>query len=333
MFADEKYLLLLLFIPVLAFLFYLFYKKRKKDLSLLISKANLPVLSNINFNAYKVKNIALFAGFIFLILALARPQYGNKDTETERTSSEIVLALDVSKSMLAEDVKSNRLERAKVLMSRIITEREGDKIGVIVFSSMAMWQCPMTYDIEAVKMFLQRVSTGDLPIGGTEFSAPITLAVKSLNGKPSNSRVMILITDGEDHDEKTKEAIESAKKADLRIITVGIGTAQGAPIPERDSSGALIRYVTDSNGKTVISRLDSALLQKIASETGGKYFEISGSADVFADIIKELQTLGKDSQGKVKESGRHDRFQIFLFLALIAFIIELVYPKTVKSKK
>ena len=333
MFANEKYLLLLLFVPLLAFLLVFFLKKRKKALSLLISKANLPVLSNINFNAYKVKNIALFAGFIFLILALARPQYGHKDTEIERTSSEIVLALDVSKSMLAEDVKPNRLERAKMLMSRIISEREGDKIGVIVFSSVAMWQCPMTYDIEAVKMFLQKVNTGALPFGGTEFSAPINLAVKALSGKPSNSRVMILITDGEDHDEKTKEAIESAKKAGLRIITIGIGTAQGAPVPEKNSSGALIRYITGDNGKTVISRLDSTLLQKIASETGCKYFEISGSGDVFADIIKELQNLGKDSQGKVKESSRRDRFQIFLFLALIAFITELIYPKTVKNKK
>ncbi|MCL2145178.1 MAG: VWA domain-containing protein [Endomicrobia bacterium] len=327
MFANEKYLLLLLFIPLLAVLLAFFVRKRKKDLSLLISKANLPVLSNISFNAYKVRNTVLLAGFIFLILALARPQYGHKEVEIERTSSEIVIALDISKSMLAEDIKPSRLEKAKMLISAIIKECEGDKIGIIVFSGISMWQCPMTYDAEAVKMFLQGVNIGSLPFGGTEFSSPINLAVKALDGKPSGSRAMVLITDGEDHDKKTKEAVESAKKAGLKIISVGIGTAQGAPIPEKDSSGRLIKYVTDEKGKTVMSRLDSGLLRTIASETGGKYFEISDNSGVSADIVKELQNLDKDSHGKTKESSKQDRFQIFLFLALIAFLTEFIYPK------
>lgn len=333
MFADKDYLLLLPLIPLFAVFLAFCLKKRKKDLGLLISAANLPVLSNINFAAYTIKNAALLAGFLFLILALARPQYGQKDIEIEKSSSEIVLALDISRSMLAQDVKPGRMDRAKMLISRIIEECEGDKIGVIVFSGVSMWQCPMTYDAEAVKMFLQDVNTGSLPFGGTEFSSPINLAVKTLGEKPSNSRVMVLITDGEDHDKKTKEAVEAAKKAGLKIISVGIGTYQGAPIPERNHLGNISGYVSDNKGKTVMSRLDSGLLQKIASETGGKYFEISGNSDISGDILKELKSLDKNEQGKIKANGRRDWFQLFLLFALAAFIAETVYPKTVKNKQ
>jgi Ca-activated chloride channel family protein len=330
MFVDKNYLLLLLLIPFIAFLLSFFLRKRKKDLSLFISKSNLSVLSNVNFNAYRIKNFLLLAGLAFLIVALARPQYGEEYIEAEKMSSEIVIALDVSKSMLAQDVKPARLEKAKMLISRIAEECEGDKIGVMVFSGAAMWQCPMTYDGEAVKIFLQGVNTDSLPFGGTEFGSAINLAVKTLGEKSSDSRAMVLITDGEDHDKKTKEAIEAAKKAGLKIISVGIGTYQGAPIPVRSDSGALLKYMSDKSGKTVISKLNSGLLKKISSETGGGYYEISDGRDISSAVINEIKTLDKNSLGKIKESAKKDRFQIFLFLAFAMFIIELLYPKTVK---
>lgn len=333
MFVQKSCLLLLLLIPFMALLMVFFFKKRKKDLDVLISKANLPVLSNVNLVAYKMKNIFLLLGFIFLIIALARPQYGYKETEIEKTSSEIVIALDVSKSMLAEDIKPSRMEKAKMLISRIIEECEGDKIGVIVFSGVSMWQCPMTYDGEAVKMFLQDVDTDALPFGGTEFSSPINLALKALEGRNSSSIAMVLITDGEDHDKRTSESVEAAEKAGLKIISVGVGTYQGAPIPVKSNDGTLLRYMTDKKNKTVITKLNSGLLRKIASETGGKYFEFSGSGDVTNEIINEIKGTDKQSQGKTKENSRKDRFQIFLLLALAAFIMELFYPKTVKDQK
>lgn len=333
MFADKDYLLLLLLIPLIAALFGFFFKKRKKDLRLLISKSNLAILSNVNLNAYKVKNIFLLLGFIFLIIALARPQYGDKEIEVERRSSEIVIALDVSKSMLAQDIKPNRIEKAKMLISRIIDECPGDKIGVIAFSATAMWQCPMTYDGEAVKMFLQGVNTDSLPFGGTDLGEPINLAVKTLGEKSSNSRIMLLITDGEDHDKKTKAAVESAKKAGIKIISVGIGTYHGAPIPVKTESGIILRYMSDKSGKTVITKLDTGLLQQVASETGGKYFEISENNDASSAIINRLKDVEKDESGTTKENSRKDRFQMFLILALIAFAAEMFYPETIKSKK
>lgn len=333
MFAQKNYLFLLAAIPFIALLTVFFVKKRKADLERLISADNFSALSNADLSAYGKKNIFLLAGFVFLIFALARPQYGYRDAQTEKRSSEIVIALDVSRSMLAEDVRPSRMAGAKMLISRVVDECAGDKIGVIVFSGSSMWQCPMTYDGEAVKMFLQGADTDAVPFGGTELSSPIGLALKKREKTFSSSTAMLLITDGEDHDDKTKESVESAEKAGLRIISVGIGTRRGAPIPLKNESGTLLGYVSDNSGKTVISRLDSALLKKISEKTGGKYFEMSGGKDISAEVISELKRLDKDARGKVRESRKRDRFQIFLFLALAAFIIEFFYPKTARNKK
>ena len=168
---------------------------------------------------------------------------------------------------------------------------------------------------------------------GIELSSLIGLALKKREKPFSSSTAMLLITDGEDHDDKTKESVESAEKAGLRIISVGIDTHRGTPIPLKNESGTLLGYVSDNSGKTVISRLDSALLKKISEKTGGKYFEMSGGKDISAEVISELKRLDKDARGKVRESRKRDRFQIFLFLALAAFIIEFFYPKTARNKK
>jgi len=236
MFTDKIYLSLLFLLPVLAFLFYVFYKRRKDALDILVSRVNFSVLSNVRLEAYAVKYFFLLAGIFFLILALARPQYGEKKQEVIRESSEIIMALDISKSMLAEDNKPNRLEKAKLMLLKVISENPGEKMGLIVFSGSAMWQCPMTYDLDALKMFLQGVETGQLPLGGTQISAAINLAARAVSGSAGSNKVLILISDGEDHDSKIKEAVNNAKKSDLRIISVGVGTPEGAPIPVRTAA-------------------------------------------------------------------------------------------------
>ena len=333
MFADKNYLLFLIALLPFALLLSYFLLKRKKDMGKLISKTNMPVLSNVNFTAYKVKNFMITAALIFLIIALARPQYGERETEIEKETSEIILAIDVSKSMLAEDIKPSRINKAKELLTSVIKENEGEKIGAIVFSGTAMWQCPMTYDSEALKMFLQNVGVGAIPVGGTRFNAPIDLAVKAVSGKKNSSKVLVLITDGEDYAEGTKQSLDNAKQAGLKIITVGIGTYQGAPIPERNEYGRTLNYVKDSGGKIVMSRLNSALLQSISKDTGGKYFEISGNSDISQAVINEIKGLDKNAQGKIRENTKQDRFQIFLAIALLFLLLWQIYPLTLKAGK
>jgi Ca-activated chloride channel family protein len=330
MFADKNYLLLLLLIPLLAVFFYNVFNRRKMALDLLISKANIPLLTNIDLKAYKIKYGLFLIGIFLIILAIARPQYGDKKRSVVKESSEIVIALDVSRSMLAQDIKPNRLERAKTMVLKLIEENPGEKMGIIIFSGIAMWQCPMTYDLQALKMFLQSVETSSLPFGGTQISGAIILASKAVESRVGSSKAMLLISDGEDHDSKIVEALNTAKKAGLKIISIGIGARDGAPIPIKDEAGVIRDYVKDRNGKIVISKANSTLLKSIAHETGGKYFDASNE-HILADLEKTISHLDKNNTEINERTNKTDRFQILLFLGLIALFAELLFP--IRRKK
>jgi Ca-activated chloride channel family protein len=325
MFADKNYLLLLLLIPLLAGFLYLRFRKRMFDLALFVSRGNFLLLTDANLNAYKIKNILILLSLFFVIIALARPQFGDKKKIVIKESSEIVIALDISKSMLAQDLKPNRLEKAKDIVLKIVEENIGEKIGVIVFSGAAMWQCPMTYDYKALKMFLQNVEVGSLPMGGTQISDAIILASKAVEKEISNGKVLVLISDGEDHDSKIKEAINEAKKTDLKIITIGIGTLAGSPIPIKDENSTVKDYVRDIQGQVVISKINSTLLKNVADETDGKYFDASGK-DISVDLSKAVKDLEKNKSEVSQKDNKIDRFQIFLFMALVLLFVELLIP-------
>jgi Ca-activated chloride channel family protein len=325
MFADKIYLLLLLLLPLLAGFLYLTFRKREFDLALLVSRVNFLSLTNVNLNAYKIKNILIFLAFFFIIIALARPQFGYKKKTVIKESSEIVISLDVSRSMLAQDLKPNRLEKAKDMVLKIVEDNPGEKIGIIVFAGSAMWQCPMTYDSQALKMFLQSVEVSSLPMGGTQISDAILLASKAVEKEISNGKVMILISDGEDHDSKIKEAINKAKKVGLKIIAVGIGTPAGSPVPVKDESGIIKDYIKDRTGQVVISKINANLLKSVASETGGKYFDASGK-DISGELSKAVRDLEKNKNKVSERDNKIDRFQIFLFVALLLLFIELLFP-------
>ncbi|MDR2251433.1 MAG: VWA domain-containing protein [Endomicrobium sp.] len=325
MFADKIYLLLLFLLPLLAGFLYLTFRKREFDLALLVSRVNFLSLTNVNLNAHKIKNILIFLALFFIIIALARPQFGYKKKIVIKESSEIVISLDVSRSMLAQDLKPNRLEKAKDMVLKIVEENPGEKIGIIVFAGSAMWQCPMTYDSQALKMFLKSVEVGNLPMGGTQISDAIVLASKAVEKEISNGKVMILISDGEDHDSKIKEAINKAKKVGLKIIAVGIGTPAGSPVPVKDESGITRDYIKDRTGQVVISKINANLLKSVASETGGKYFDASDK-DILGELSKAVRDLEKNKNKVSERDSKIDRFQIFLFVALLLLFIELLFP-------
>jgi Ca-activated chloride channel family protein len=325
MFADRIYLLLLLLLPLLAGFLYLTLRKREFDLALFVSKINFLSLTDVNLNAYKIKNILIFLALFFIIIALARPQFGHKKKTVIKNFSEIVISLDVSRSMLAQDLKPNRLEKAKDMVLKIVEENQGEKIGIIVFAGSAMWQCPLTYDSQALKMFLQSVEVGNLPMGGTRISDAIVLAAKAVEKEISNGKVMILISDGEDHDSKIKEAISKAKKVELKIIAVGIGTPAGSPVPVKNENGTIEDYIKDRTGHVVISKINANLLKSVASETGGKYFDASDK-DISGELSKAVRDLEKNKNNVSERDSKIDRFQIFLFVALLLLFIELLFP-------
>jgi Ca-activated chloride channel family protein len=283
------------------------------------------MLTVVNLKAYKIKYALVITGLFFIILALARPQYGEQKRKVVKESSEIVIALDVSRSMLAEDSKPNRLEQSKLMILRVIEDNPGEKMGVIVFSGTAMWQCPMTYDLQAVKIFLHDVEVGNLPVGGTQISDAIMLASKAVGDKALSGKVMLLISDGEDHDSKIKEAVNMAKKAKLKIISVGIGAQEGSPIPLKDHLGITNDYVKDRNGQIVVSKANSVVLKNVAQETGGKYFDASDK-DISPVLVKTVQDLDKVNNEVSERNDRTDRFQIFLLVGLIALFVTMLVP-------
>ncbi|MDR1952168.1 MAG: VWA domain-containing protein [Elusimicrobiota bacterium] len=324
-FVDKNYLFLLLILPFLIFVFSVFYKNRKKDLAKFASEKNLNVLTQTDEKSWIKKYILITIGFFFLILALARPQFGDTKEEIVQESSEIIVALDVSKSMLARDVSPNRIERAKLMLSNLIDANAGNKMGIIIFSGMAMWQCPLTYDLEALKMFLQDISVEQLPVGGTQISGAVMLAASAAKLAPGSNKVLILVSDGEDHDSKIGEAIKAAKESGLKIISVGIGSQTGAPIPENGS------YIKDNQGKTVFTKLSPAALKTAANETGGEYFE-AGLKDISSDLISASGNIEKNENGKITRNSKADRFQIFLLLSLLSFFAALLVLPSNKIK-
>ncbi|MDR3111922.1 MAG: VWA domain-containing protein [Elusimicrobiota bacterium] len=316
MFADKMYLLFLIVIPILCIFFFYAFQKRKRDLFLFISKAKFSSLSNVKLHAYVTKYVLIITALIFMILALARPQFGKKEQTTTRQYSDIVIALDVSKSMLSEDVKPSRLEKAKIMISSIIETNPDDKIGIIAFAGSAMWQCPMTHDLVALKMFLQEIAVGTIPLGGTQISGAISLAAKALENKPAKSKTLILISDGEDHDSQVKEALSLAKNVGLRIISVAIGSSEGSPIPIKDKSGVITDYVKDAMENIVMSKVNSVLLKEVAQDSGGQYFE-AFDKDITPHLVKAVRDLEKNTNSLNRQNDKVDRFQIFVLICLL----------------
>ncbi|MDD3053453.1 MAG: VWA domain-containing protein [Endomicrobiaceae bacterium] len=325
MFENREILILLFIIPVIAvFLLYCFYKK-KKNISKFVDFEMLNKISNLNIGIYKLKNILIILSLIFIIIALARPQYGAKTTLISKKAATIVIVMDVSKSMLAEDLNPNRLETSKLVLSNLIAGFNGNKIGIIAFAGTAFWKCPITLDVFSANNFLKSISIDDMPLGGTKIAKALDLALNGTADIPEGAKAIILVTDGEDDDSGLHVLIEKAKKYKTKIYTIGIGNPEGSKIPIRDQQG-YIDFIKDENGNVVITKLDEDTLQYIADETGGEYINLSESKDSIFKILQIAHSLDKAKDEASKEVQREDKYQIFLFIGFILFCFALYLP-------
>jgi len=269
-----------------------------------------------------IKFILIMTAFILLVIAAARPQYGSKLEEVKKKGVEVIIALDVSNSMLAEDIKPNRLERSKQAIERLVDQLDNDKIGLIVFAGDAYTQIPITVDYKSAKMFLSSVNTEIVPKQGTSLGAAINLAIRSFSPSNTESRALVIITDGENHEDDPLAAAEEAKKAGVIIYTIGIGSPEGSPIPIKRGGGT--DFLKDRDGNTVITRLDEKVLQEIALRTGGKYVRASTSAMGLNEIYSDIGRMKKiEMEGKVF-AEYNDQFQYFAGLAVLLLLIELL---------
>src|SRR3989338_1096109 len=272
----------------------------------------------------RAKKILMVIVLGFLIMALAQPQIGARLTMTKRYGVDIMIAIDTSLSMLAEDIKPNRMEKAKMEISSLIDKLKGDRVGILTFAGDSFMQCPLTLDYSAAKMFLSVIEPGMMPRPGTAIGDAIKTAAKSFTKKERKHKVLILLTDGEGHDTNPAESANEAKKEGVIIYAIGIGTARGEPIHAIDESGKISGYKKDKNGEVVMTKLDEGTLQKIALITDGKYYHATAGGFELDSIYNEISRMEKKELSNRLFTQYEDRFQYFLGIAFILLCIEFM---------
>ncbi len=259
--------------------------------------------------------------FAFLVLALADPQTGSKMEKYQRKGIDVMIALDVSNSMLAEDIRPSRLERAKQSISKLIDRLDGDRIGIIVFAGKAYNQLPITTDYGAAKMFLSAINTNIVPVQGTAIADAIDMATGAF-GQSTHNKAIIVISDGEDHQGDVLEKTEVAAKKGIVFYTVGMGIPEGGPIPVYNGD-TRVGYKKDRDGSTIITHLDESLLQRIASVGQGMYVRANNSEEGWRKVFDDLNKIEKSELESRQFSDYEDRFQYFIGLSLLFLIFEL----------
>jgi len=320
-----EYLNFLFGIPVLILAMILYNRWKKNSLSLFgESKLVKELMHSFSKRRIQIKNILTLIIFIALIIGIANPQLGTKMEEVKREGVDLMIAIDLSNSMMAEDIKPNRLERAKLAISKLIKKLEGDRIGLIVFAGEAYVQLPITTDYSAAKLFLSTVKTNIVPTQGTEIAKAIDLSVQSFDMENAQNKAIIIITDGENHDEKAIESAEQANELGVFVHTLGMGLPKGGPIPIYNKNGKRTGYRIDKNKNTIVSKLNENLLQQIANVGKGTYVRANNSNAGLSTLLAEIDKMEKKEISTMVITEYKDKFQLFIGLALLFLIIDLM---------
>lgn len=314
------YLLILLPLIMIVFLWVLRWKKQawKRFGEYHVVKRLIPDYSR---GRHILKFIFLITALFFLIMGMADPQVGSKLIKAERKGIDIMIALDVSNSMLAEDIKPNRLEKAKQSITKLIDNLRSDRIGMIVFAGKAYTQLPITTDYSAAKMFLSTITTDVVPVQGTAIGEAIELAMASFNENKDHSKAIIIITDGENHEGDVLTKAKEAADHGIRIFSIGMGLPEGGPIPVFQGS-TKVGYKKDRQGNTVVTKLNETMLQQIASAGDGAYIRANNISAGLSRIFDEINKLEKSEIETIQFSDYEDRFQYFIMISLIFFVLE-----------
>lgn len=322
---DEKlYFYLLGIVPVLVLLFLMLQVwKRSKQRQFASSRLLRRLAPEKSSFKGTLKLIFLLLGLSFLVLGLVNPKIGTKLETVKREGVDIVFAIDVSKSMLAEDIAPNRLEKTKRLVSEIINQLASDRIGIIAYAGQAYPQLPITTDYGAGKMFLQAMNTGMLSSQGTAINSAIDLATTFYNDEEQTNRILFIISDGEDHSgNSTLASVENAKSHGIRVFTIGVGKAKGAPIPLK-RNGVVESLKKDANGEVVISRLNEPVLTEIATIGNGLYINGSNTEEAVEIIKEQLNQMDKKEFEAKQFAEYKDQFQWFLGIGLFFLFLDI----------
>jgi len=322
-FENIEFIYLLILIPVLLIVFIIGRRIRKRSLKRLgdpeILNQLMPFLS---VNRPVVKFLFILFALVFIILGLARPQFGSKLEEIKRKGIEIVIALDVSNSMLAEDIQPNRLEKAKQAIARLVEKLADDKIGLIVFAGDAYVQIPITSDYTSVKMFLSSINTQIVPKQGTAIGSAIDLGINSFSPDNEASKALIIITDGEDHDDNAVSLARDAAEKGIVIYTIGVGTPNGTPIPVY--SGNQRSFRKDRQGNVVITKLNEKILREITNAGNGSYIRATNNRLGLNMLFDQISSIEKKELETRIYSEYDEKFQYMIGLALILILFDFI---------
>lgn len=320
-FGSPEYLYLLLLLPLMVVLFVYAVKARHRALERFADRALLPkLMPEASPARLKLRFVLLTLAILFMILALARPQFGSKLREEKRQGIEIMFAVDVSNSMLAEDFEPSRLERTKFAIDRLTEKLNEDRIGLIVFAGDAYVQLPITSDYVTARNFAQQISPDMVSRQGTALGAAIDLAASSFSAGSEGSRVIILISDGENHEDDAVAAAQMAAERGIKIYTIGIGTPEGAPIRIGGD------FIKDADGKMVVSKLDESTLEQIAMATGGGYIRASNRSLGLDEIIKQINEVERKDLTESIFEDFSEQYHYPLVIALALLLVELLIP-------
>jgi len=323
---DEKiYLYLLLLLPILVLLFlYNQYWKRKKQREF----GDLELVKKLSPEQSVVKSVLKFVvlllAFACLIIGLVNPKIGTKTETVKREGIEVVFAIDVSKSMLCEDIAPSRLEKSKQIVSQIINQLAGDRIGIVAYAGSAFPVLPITTDYSVAKMFLQSMNPGMVSSQGTSLDEAIKLSATYFDEDKATNKLLILISDGEDHSEGANEAAEEANNLGLKIITVGVGTPKGGPIPLKEN-GVIKSFKRDQNDEVVLTKLNQASLQAIAKYTKGGYVNGNNTKEVLEYVKNALDNIEKTEFETEQFTDFNSQFQWFLGMGFALLYLDIFF--------
>jgi len=321
-FAHPGLLYLLLVIPIIIILFWLSARRKKR---LLKDFGDQSIIQDLMPDYSKsrpiLKLVFLLIALAFFVLGLAGPEFGTKLQQKKHRGVEIIIALDVSNSMMAEDIQPSRLERAKQAISKMVDNLENDRIGLIVFAGEAYTQLPITSDYVSAKMFLSTISTSSVPVQGTAIGAAINLAARSFTADFKGDKAIILITDGENHEDDALGAVKAAAEKGIVVHTIGVGLPQGAPVP--DGTGTK-NYLKDSQGNVVISKLDEVMLNEISGAGNGLYVRANNTQLGLNTVFDKVKKMSKAEYESKIYAEYENQFQWPFGIALFFLVLEML---------
>lgn len=331
---DSYYLWFLLLVPLL-FGGYWWYKRQQGQRRSEYFDDRLVRQLRKNFweTGDKIRLISFMIAALFFMVALAGPKIGTEVREVQRKGVNMMVALDLSTSMNAEDVRPSRLGKAKFEINRLINRLQGDRIGLLVFTDQAFLQVPFTTDYSALRLFIDIVNSEQMPSGGTNFSAAMRTALESFNSleeqeQGNAANVLLFVGDGENHGPGYESELQNLVENNVVTFSVGIGTPGGSPIPIYNENGTLVAYERDSEGNTVNTRLQSQNMQEIANAGGGEYYEIRSGSDNIEPFFSKLDELERGEFSSQEFADYKNQYQVLLVIGIFFLLITLFFPET-----